>query len=132
MSKTSKQIIGTRGEEKARQYLINKGFKVIETNYWQKWGEIDIVAKKSGVWHFVEVKTVTRTRESLAAMEEEGDYEPEDNLHPWKLKRLGRTVETYLLDRRIGDDEDWQIDAILVYLSPAGEVLKIDYLPEII
>ena len=52
--------IGRLGEDIACRFLKEKGFKVVERNYWKKWGEIDIVAEKEGVLRFIEVKTVTR------------------------------------------------------------------------
>ncbi|MEI6093540.1 MAG: YraN family protein, partial [bacterium] len=57
---TSKtQQTGEIGEQEAVNYLINKGFNIIERNYTRKWGELDIVAKKSNVLHFIEVKSIT-------------------------------------------------------------------------
>ena len=106
--------------------MAKKGFKIIARNYWRKWGEIDIVAQKDNNLHFIEVKTVTRN--FLAA----DDYEPEDNLHPWKRSRLKRVIQTYLLEERVSDDLDWQIDAISIYLNQEGKVLKLDWLEDII
>lgn len=123
--KTSKQVTGETGEQLACNYLVEKGHKIVERNYLKKWGEIDIISQKGQVWHFVEVKTVTRDR-----LRDE-DYEPEDNIHPWKIKRLSRAIETYILEHKIGDEADFQADSIAVYLKPDGGVWKIDYLEEI-
>ncbi|KKT37913.1 MAG: hypothetical protein UW27_C0008G0048 [Parcubacteria group bacterium GW2011_GWA1_44_13] len=57
---TEKQKIGRLGEDIAVKYLENKGFLVIERNYLKKCGEIDVIAKKAGITHFIEVKSVTR------------------------------------------------------------------------
>ena len=129
MSKTDKQSVGKSGENEAVAWLKDHSYRIIERNYWKKWGEIDIVADKDGVIHFIEVKTVSREN-----IPEEGSdtYSPEDNIHPWKRKRLARTVETYLLERRIGEDRDWQVDALAIYMNQAGEVLKVDQLEDII
>ena len=56
---TEKQKIGRLGEDIAIKYLQNKGFLVIGQNYLKKCGEIDIIAKKDRVLHFIEVKTVS-------------------------------------------------------------------------
>ncbi|MBV9159572.1 MAG: YraN family protein [Candidatus Kaiserbacteria bacterium] len=48
--------IGDMGESIAAQYLERKGFRIIDRNYLKPWGEIDIIAEKSGIIHFVEVK----------------------------------------------------------------------------
>jgi len=50
---------GDLGESIACRFLINKGFSIVERNYLKKWGEIDIIAKKDGKAHFIEVKSVS-------------------------------------------------------------------------
>ena len=68
----------------------------------------------------------------LASGDPGDNYEPEDNIHPWKIKRLSRAIETYLLEKKIDDETDWQVDAISVYLEEgSGKVLKIDHLEDI-
>ncbi len=54
--KSSKREIGTLYEEKASDYLEDRGFEIIERNFRCKLGEIDIIAKKGGYIHFIEVK----------------------------------------------------------------------------
>ncbi|MEA1929576.1 MAG: YraN family protein [Patescibacteria group bacterium] len=123
--KPNKQEIGQRGEDVAAKYLEERGFKVIDRNYRRPWGEIDLVVQRDKEVGFIEVKTVSRVTLS------EDDYEPEDNLHPWKLKRLRRIIQTYVLAKNFDDDIDWQVDVISVYLDLAGETLKIDWLEDI-
>jgi putative endonuclease len=125
-TKTDKQITGQKGEDEAAKYLNNKGFSVLDRNYRKPWGELDIVAKKGDWLYFIEVKTVTRQDVSNPDF-----YEPEDNIHPWKIKRLSRAINTYLLEKRIDDETDWQVDSIAVYLNNRGELLKIEYLEDI-
>ncbi len=48
--------IGNRGENIASVFLTQNGYKIIEQNWKTRWCEIDIIAKKSGVVYFVEVK----------------------------------------------------------------------------
>ncbi len=127
-NKTQKQIIGQKGEDEAVKYLQNKGFSVLDRNYLKPWGELDIIAKKGEWLYFVEVKTVTREAQAWKAND---NYEPEDNIHPWKIKRLSRAINTYLLEKKIDDESDWQVDSISVYLNGRGELLKIDHLEDI-
>jgi len=136
---TEKQIIGQKGEDEAVKYLKNKGFSILDRNYRKPWGELDIVAKKGEWLYFIEVKTVTRSgvetkfqvpRNLVSGSDD--DYEPEDNIHPWKIKRLSRAINTYLLEKKIDDKADWQVDAISVYLEEgSGRVIKIDHLEDI-
>lgn len=53
----NKRRFGLIGEKIAQGYLKDKGYEVINTNFYTKRGEIDIVAKKDNCIVFVEVKT---------------------------------------------------------------------------
>lgn len=125
---TEKQLTGAKGEEMAVYYLKKHGFSVIDRNYNKKWGEIDVIAKKQGNFHFVEVKTVTTSDVNHETLDQ---YEPSDNVHPYKLKRLYRVIESYLLEKEIGEDDDWQLDLLSVYLNKEGKLVKIEYLPDV-
>ena len=96
---TERQRIGEMGENLACQYLEEKGYKVIGRNYLKKWGEIDIICQKGKILHFIEVKSVTRSLSNVTHVTD--TYSPEDNMHPWKLKRLSRVIQSYLLDKDI-------------------------------
>lgn len=56
LAATHTREIGNRGEESAANYLQTHGFKILERNWKIKAGEIDIIAEREGVIHFVEVK----------------------------------------------------------------------------
>ena len=47
---------GEIAEDMACDYLSGLGFEIIARNYKTKWYEIDIIAKRKKVLHFVEVK----------------------------------------------------------------------------
>jgi len=129
--RTEKRKIGDIGEQIACEWLENKGFTIIERNYLRSWGEIDVVAEKSKTIHFIEVKTVTR--ENLGDISRENDsYRPEDNIHPAKLQRLSRTVQSYLLDRGVDEEKEWQFDAITVYLDQKNKKAKVEFLGDLI
>jgi Holliday junction resolvase-like predicted endonuclease len=59
-------------------------------------------------------------------------YRPEDNLHPWKLERLKRTILTYLEEKGIGEEGNWQFDAICVYLNEKDKTAQVERLEEIV
>lgn len=59
---------GIIGEKLAQGYLINKGHEILETNFYTKRGEIDIIAKKDNCIVFVEVKTRTNLKFGTPAM----------------------------------------------------------------
>jgi len=110
---TEKQKVGQLGEGVACEFLKKHSYKIIDRNYRKKWGEIDIVATKNNILHFVEVKAVTVKEVRLPS----DSYEPEENVHPWKLKRLSRVIQTYLLSKKIPDETEWQLDILSVFLD---------------
>ena len=119
-----KRKIGDIGEEVVCKYLETKGFRVLERNYLRKWGEIDIVAEKGQLLSFIEVKSVSR--------EPGKGYRPEENMHPAKLKRLHRVIQTYLLDRKVPDSREWRIDVACVYLDFSTRKAKVEMLENVI
>ena len=47
---------GIWGEELAAKFLRKKGFRIVQTRYRSRYGEIDIIASKDRILAFVEVK----------------------------------------------------------------------------
>jgi putative endonuclease len=124
--------IGTTGEDIATKYLEKKGFFIIDRNYKRKWGELDIIAQKNEVLHFVEVKTVSRKSYGGHFEQEINNYRPEDNMHPWKIKRLQRALQTYLLEKYKKNEPLWQFDLVCVFLDEERRVAKCRFMENII
>ncbi len=122
MTQTDKQVIGNLGENIACKFLMKHGFEILNRNYRKKWGEIDIISKKDKIIHFVEVKSVSH----------ETDYLPEENIHPWKRKRLSRAIQTYLLEKKISDETEWQTDSLAVFLDFKTRMARIRMVENII
>jgi putative endonuclease len=128
-SKTQKT--GEIGENIAEKFLVKHNFLILNRNYTKKWGEIDIIAEKANKLYFIEVKSVAR--ETLKnVFYETSNYRPEDNMHPWKLKRLSRTIQTYLLSEKISDKKEWQVDLLIVFLDIKNKKAKIKVVNDII
>lgn len=112
----NRKEVGRLGEDAACQYLESKGFRIIERNHLRRWGEIDIIAEKGSTVRFIEVKALSR--ENLDDISREmNDYRPEEQVHAAKLKKVARTAEMYMQER--GDDRDFQVDVVGVYLDLA-------------
>lgn len=47
---------GRQAEKIAAEFLRSRGFAVLMQNWRNRWSEIDIVAERDGIVHFVEVK----------------------------------------------------------------------------
>ena len=130
-----KNKVGAYGEEIACKYLKNKGHSILETNFLKKWGELDIVSRETveskDVIHFVEVKTVSyETVSHLQEAVSYGTWRPEENVHPKKLQRLHRTIESWLLERKY--EGQWQIDVVSVRIVPREKYATVKYIPNII
>lgn len=111
---TAKKRVGDIGESIAAEFLTRNGYKIVARNYRKPWGEIDIIAEKSGTIRFVEVKTVSR--ETLLNVTREMDaHRPEEMVHEAKLRKVTRTAELYMNDHRI--DKEFQVDVVCVYLG---------------
>ena len=52
----NKRAAGADKEQLAARYLVDNGYTVLERNFRNKTGEIDIIAKKDNYIVFVEVK----------------------------------------------------------------------------
>ncbi|MES3005053.1 MAG: YraN family protein [Patescibacteria group bacterium] len=131
---TEKQKIGKIGEDSACVYLERTGFAILDRNYLKKWGEIDIVAKKKDKIHFVEVKSVSRNLNNVSdeTFGREGEYRAEDNMHPWKLERLARAISSYLLDKNVSDETEWQLDLAVVYVDMDKRLSRVEILHDIV
>jgi len=133
-----KKKIGALGENMACRFLVKHGFRILDRNYSKKWGEIDIVAEKDKIFRFIEVKTVVSSSSSPACRRGRADkyetnrYRPEENVHYQKLKRLSRVIQTYLLDKKVSYETEWQIDVLAVFLDLNNKKAKFRFTENII
>ncbi|MBF0566634.1 MAG: YraN family protein [Nitrospirae bacterium] len=79
-------LVGKRGESLALKYLKKVGYRIVVTNYKNRVGEIDLVAKDGEVLVFVEVKT--RRNDSFG--------EPFEAVGYRKKKKIMDTATCYL------------------------------------
>jgi putative endonuclease len=129
---SEKQKTGEIGENIAVKFLMKHGFAILDRNYTKKWGEIDIVAEKEKKVYFIEVKSVSREDLGSVSQEALDAYRPEDNMHAWKLQRLSRTIQTYLLAKKIPEDREWQFDLLVVFLDLKNKKAKVKVVKDII
>jgi putative endonuclease len=115
-----KQETGRLGEDLACQALKKKGYRILERNYRCRYGEIDIVARKSDCLVFVEVRTKTGTAFGT----------PEESVTTQKKQRLTASVMSYL-ESHGGLPEDWRVDFVAVDLDAAGKkAIRIDIIQD--
>lgn len=99
--------LGKLGEDLAVEYLKKKGFRIIERNYRQKWGELDVVAvSPDKTLVIIEVKTVSGSEPRITG---------ENQMTASKLKKLRRAVEAYVNEKsKELTQEGWRIDLIAI------------------
>ena len=93
-------LYGILGENKACNFLKSKNFKILQRNFHSKFGEIDIIAKKDDILHFIEVKFTN------------GDYQSIYRLDAKKYEKILKTIRFYLLKNDITCD--YQVDLICI------------------
>ncbi len=106
---------GKFSESLAALYLRMHGYQILDKNYFSRFGEIDIVAKKIKTIVFVEVKA--RGNNSL--------YEPAYAVDFYKQKKIVKTARIYLLNKNI-EDVDVRFDVI--ELQKNGMHTKINHI----
>ncbi|MFC1625371.1 YraN family protein [Patescibacteria group bacterium] len=121
--------LGKQGEKLCMKHFVKLGFKILEQNYWKKWGEIDIIAKKDNVLHFIEVKSVSYETDF-------DNFIPEENIHKFKKERLKRVINTYLAENPpaggVTHETKFQIDVAAIFLNPATGESKIRITEDVI
>ena len=102
---------GKYGEDIACNFLINRGFKILERNFrYSKAAEIDIIALKDNILHFVEVKT----RSSFAC------GSPLEAVGRSKLASIFKCALFYL-NKNSNNHKKFQIDVIGIVLKKDSE-----------
>lgn len=84
---------GILGEQIAIEFLEQQGYRILERNYTEKSGEIDIISQKNNVIVFVEVKRRTGAKFGNGL----------ESVTPDKIRRIIKTAELYLLRKRMSD-----------------------------
>jgi putative endonuclease len=101
MTRELPKTYGDESESLATRYLEQKGFVILERNYFaRKLGEIDIVAQKDDALHFIEVKSGKT------------DFDPIYNVTPTKLRKVINSAHYYLKTKKL--DMAFSIDALII------------------
>ena len=100
--------LGKKGEELAVDFLLKKGYEIIERNYRFDKAEVDIIAKKGETLAIIEVKTRSTS--------DFGD--PQDFLKPKQIQRIVKAVDEYVLVNKL--DVEVQFDIIGIVKESKG------------
>lgn len=96
--------VGNQFEDVAAAYLEDVGYVILERNYRDRLGEIDIVAKDGRYLVFVEVKY----RMNL----EKGD--PAEAVHVQKQRKIRNAARGYLYRHHLGEDVPCRFDVVAI------------------
>lgn len=107
-------LLGKKGEQLATDFLVKKGYNIVERNYRFEKAEVDIIAKQKDTLAIIEVKTRSTT-----------DFgNPQDFVKPSQIKRLVKAVNEYVNDNDLNVDVRFDIIAII----KDGNHYKIEHL----
>jgi len=112
MKKFNREV-GRIGEELAAQKLEKSGYIILERNFANKFGEIDIIARDKDVLVFVEVKT--KIGDDFGS--------PEEMITPGKLQRVRNMATMYLH----GVSAVCRIDVVAIVLDEENEVVRLTH-----
>ncbi|MFC5338569.1 YraN family protein [Leucobacter denitrificans] len=111
------QVLGAKGEGFAEQYLLERGFHLIERNWRCRYGELDLIMREGKTTVAVEVKTRSGT----------GFGSPLEAITPQKVARLRRLLLEWSRERNVRGGR-LRIDGIGITLqsnAPAPQVVHL-------
>lgn len=91
-------------EQRAVQYLEERGYLIETRNYWTRFAEIDIIAREEEYLCFVEVKYRSDARYGA----------PEGLITKQKMHRIGKAAGFYLQENKISPDTPMRFDVVLI------------------
>lgn len=116
---------GSYCEEEASLFLIRQGFSIIFKNYRTSFGEIDIIAERGRIIHFVEVKAVSRETFDRG-------IRPHDHVTREKIRRIRLVAEHFLVNYdMVGVSSQIDLVAIVTSERFSKDLISIEYLPQI-
>jgi putative endonuclease len=111
----NRQEVGKLGEKAAQKFLKKRGYRIRETGFRCRHGEIDIIAQQKDYLVFVEV----RTKSNL-------DFgTPEESITQTKKERLIVSALTYTNTHQ-NLPSLWRIDVVAIELDDKGKVKRIE------
>ena len=111
---TEKKELGKKGEQLAVRYLKKSGYRIIQTNYVCKLGEMDIIAQENDTLAFIEVKTRTSTTFGP----------PQLAVNSAKQMQLSKVALNFLKEKKL-EDLKARFDVVAILLGPRGEEIEL-------
>ena len=105
--------IGILGEDISVKYLESRGYDIIERNFRQSYGELDIITSDPDrTLVFIEVKTMKRPGDFSG----QHDISPQDNMSPMKISKTQKIAWAYANahPELLQENRGWRIDLIAI------------------
>ena len=108
--------LGNAGEELAVDFLLKKGYAILERNYRFRKAEVDIIARIGDTLAVIEVKTRSTV-----------DFgNPQDFVKPKQIQRLVTAIDHYITENKL--DVEVRFDIIAVVKT--GKTFQIEHLED--
>ena len=113
---TQTALRGIHGEDIVAHHLEKQGFTIVERNYRQRYGEIDIIAQKTDLIVFVEVKARAYNRH----------FDHTQSITSSKQRKIALVAQRYLAQYH-HDDKTCRFDvAIVEYKDTTPTIVYLD------
>lgn len=106
----NKRTVGTNGEERALSFLQDHNARILDQNYRNRCGEIDLILKDRSYLVFLEVKY--RKNSCLGA--------PQEAVTLRKQKTICLVADIYLLSHHVRPDTPIRFDVLALWASASG------------
>lgn len=103
---------GELGEEIATNFLVARGYRIVERNFRCKGGEVDIIARDPGDKSLVFIEVKARTGLSYGV--------PQLAVTPFKQRQISKAALTWLSKNRL-HDHNARFDVIAILLHTGGQ-----------
>ena len=118
MKKFNKEV-GNYGENIAKNYLMSENYELLELNYRNRYGEIDIICFDKDVIVFVEVKSRFDTTFG----------NPLESINLKKQKKIVNLSLLYIIKKRF-TNINCRFDVIEIYFNKFNDANKINHIKD--
>ena len=122
VERLSSKKLGEVGEMVAEEFLVGRDYILVEKNYKNKHGEIDLILEKDRGKKIVFVEVKTRYESDINS--------PEDAIDKKKIERIVRNAESYILFNNI--DKEILIEAVCIVFDKENKVKDIRHYEDIL
>lgn len=109
--------LGKLGEQFASDFLTNNGIKIIDKNYFTKFGEIDLIGIENKTIIFIEVKL--RSNKNYG--------QPYESVTKSKMEKIQKSIELYLSGGDYGDF-DCRFDIVSLIYNDRESLFSVEWI----